>query len=368
MRKRYRTFVAWRNKKLRYDFLPPMLEIMEKPANPVGKGIIWGIILITFCTIIWAGRCKLDIAVTAQGFVMPQEELMDIKSIAGGVIENVAIEDGDYVEQGDCILSVEQQQIKLQLAEYEDNLEIMKVQREIYSLIQDEIDFANYDVEQYGSNKNVAQAIISEYELYMCNLKEYERCSTQGEAYRNAKDSFVKEHELTVLQNINTLDVNIRSVQSEIEKLQKQLDDSVIKAPAAGKITQLTCGVRGTTIESGEHICYVIPQNATMQFEAYVSDSDIKDIYIGDQVKVRLSIYKDTGAEIIGGTVTKISDVAVAMQGEGYCYKVDIELEETKGLAEHVGATGTCDIIIGSRSVLDYFMEPFKKGLEDSLK
>lgn len=33
----------------------------------------------------------------------------------------------------------------------------------------------------------------------------------------------------------------------------------------------------------------------------------------------------------------------------------------------HMGADGTCDIIAGSRTVLDYFLEPFIKGLEDSL-
>ena len=33
-----------------------------------------------------------------------------------------------------------------------------------------------------------------------------------------------------------------------------------------------------------------------------------------------------------------------------------------------VGMEGSCDIIIGKRTVLDYFLEPFKEGFGSSLK
>lgn len=33
-----------------------------------------------------------------------------------------------------------------------------------------------------------------------------------------------------------------------------------------------------------------------------------------------------------------------------------------------IGMEGNCDIIIGKRTVLDYFLEPFIEGFEGSLK
>ena len=33
-----------------------------------------------------------------------------------------------------------------------------------------------------------------------------------------------------------------------------------------------------------------------------------------------------------------------------------------------IGMEGNCDIIIGKRTVLEYFLEPFIEGLEGSLK
>lgn len=398
MREKIKALTSKRNRKLRYDFLPPMLEIMERPANPVGNILIWGIILIVLSTILWANMFTLDIAVTAQGYVMPKEELVNVKFVTTGIIEKIYVVDGDNVKKGDVILSTEQSQIELQLKDLNYNLEVMETQLEVYTRVKEETDVEETDVEEidvketdfeeadvegtdveeadvewidveiYGENRNIAKAIITEYELYLCELKEYDRTSSRGEEYRNLRDSFIKEHELQILQNINSLEVKIHDTKSSIEKLEKQLDESFVKAPETGKITQLKYTVEGTAIQASENVCYIIPKDSTMQFEAYVSDADIKNIHLNDNVKVKLSLYKDTDNEIVNGVVTKISDVAVTTQNGGTCYEVDIELEETEGLIEHVGTAGVCDILVGTRSVLDYFMEPFRKGLKDSMK
>lgn len=368
MREKRRAFASKRNRKLRYDFLPPMLEIIERPANPIGIILIWGIILITLSTILWASIFPLDIAVTAQGYVMPKEELVNVKSVTSGIIEKIDVKDGDDVKKGDLILSTAQSQMELELKDLYYNLAAMETQLDVYTMVQEEADFETVKTEKYGVNKNIAKAIITEYELYLCDLKEYERSTSKGEEYRNLKDSFVKEHELQVIQNINSLELKIHDTKSSIEKLEKQMEDATVKAPETGKISQLKYTVEGTTIQAGENICYIIPQNSTMQFEAYVADADIKNIQLNDNVKVKLSLYKDTDNEIVNGIVTKISDVAITTQSGENCYLVEIELEKTEGLSEHVGTAGICDILVGTRSVLDYFMEPFRKGLEDSLK
>ena len=59
--------------------------------------------------------------------------------------------------------------------------------------------------------------------------------------------------------------------------------------------------------------------------------------------------------------------MAVSVQGTGNVYTVDISLTKSDGLEGYIGTEGRCDIVVGTRSVLDYFLEPFKTGIEQSL-
>lgn len=45
-------------KNLKYDFMPSMIEIIEKPANPLGSIILYVIITLILVTVIWACNKK----------------------------------------------------------------------------------------------------------------------------------------------------------------------------------------------------------------------------------------------------------------------------------------------------------------------
>lgn len=48
-------------------------------------------------------------------------------------------------------------------------------------------------------------------------------------------------------------------------------------------------------------------------------------------------------------------------------YLVDIKLNKIPDNIK-TGMEGEIDIIVGTRTVMDYFLEPFRKGWNDSLK
>lgn len=62
-------------KNLKYDFMPSMIEIIEKPANPLGSIILYVIITLILVTVIWACNKKIDIVVTAEGSIETKEPL-----------------------------------------------------------------------------------------------------------------------------------------------------------------------------------------------------------------------------------------------------------------------------------------------------
>ena len=67
------------------------------------------------------------------------------------------------------------------------------------------------------------------------------------------------------------------------------------------------------------------------------------------------------------GEITEIGDVPVNMENKGIYYVVNIKLNDNPDNLK-LGLSGSIDIIVGQRTVMDYFIEPFRKGLKNSVK
>ncbi|MCR5233044.1 MAG: HlyD family secretion protein [Lachnospiraceae bacterium] len=358
-----------REKKLRYDFLPPMLEIIERPANKAGTVIIWLVVLTVITAVIWACLFRLDIAVTATGIVMPKDNLVTLQSGYGGLIEKIYASDGDELKKGDPVLDIRQTDTMIEIDDLKYDLEVLKIQREVYErLMKGEAE--KTDVSVYGEYASIAQALLVEDELYRSRHKEYELNGGDGkdELVTTQMESYDLEHELTMLQNINSLDIKIHDKESEIENAEYKMESKTVYAPVDGILSQMQYTTEGTVIESTKTVAYMIKDGSEMIFKAYVKDEDIEGINEGDEVNVKLSSLDDTDHELIKGTVSKVSDITVSVEGSGNVYPVEIKLIDAPVLNNRNGAEGTCDIITGTRSVMDYFIEPFRKGLRDSLK
>ena len=61
-----------KDRELKYDFMPPLLEIIERPAHKAGTVIILGVFSLLITAIIWACLSKIDVVVTASGSVQPE--------------------------------------------------------------------------------------------------------------------------------------------------------------------------------------------------------------------------------------------------------------------------------------------------------
>ena len=54
-----------KDKELKYDFMPSLLEIIERPAHKAGTVIILGVFTLMIAAVIWACLSKIDVVVTA---------------------------------------------------------------------------------------------------------------------------------------------------------------------------------------------------------------------------------------------------------------------------------------------------------------
>lgn len=102
-------------------------------------------------------------------------------------------------------------------------------------------------------------------------------------------------------------------------------------------------------------------------FKAYVQDEEIFRIKEGDAVKVMIGAYDDTDYEVMNAIVKKIDAQPSVYETIGTVFQIEVLITDRPEKMIS-GLDGRCDIVTGKRTVLDYFLEPFKKGLGNSLK
>jgi len=108
---------AWREQKLQepikvpegkeIEFLPAVLEVIEKPPSPIGRTI--GLIIITLfvVTIIWACIGKIDIVAVAQGKIITSDRSKIIQPLETGVVSVIHVKEGQAVKKGQALLELD---------------------------------------------------------------------------------------------------------------------------------------------------------------------------------------------------------------------------------------------------------------------
>ena len=170
----------------------------------------------------------------------------------------------------------------------------------------------------------------------------------------------------SITTNINKIDTQIEKTNNDIESLLDNLKNMVVTAPVSGTVTYIEKPYIGKIVSGGNIVCYINESQHDYVFNAYVSDEDITGLKFGDTVQLKLPAYDDTEFEYINGTVTSISDIPLNISERGVVYAVKITPEIVPKDIKR-GMEGSVDIIVGTRTVMEYFLEPFMEGLDNSL-
>ncbi|MBR6094545.1 MAG: HlyD family efflux transporter periplasmic adaptor subunit [Lachnospiraceae bacterium] len=321
---------------------------------------------------------------------MPKNNLISVTNAYGGKVEEIFVSDGQKVKEGDVLLTMDTQTEEENMGFLDYELSLLMVQKDVYSalkayhdkekeaegqekpLAKEQTPSEKYgiDLSKYESNAPVAEALLAEEELYEIRLQEYDLSIKAGqnrEVLQNQKESFVAERNLTIIQNLNSIAVKMEETEKEKRELLRTIEQKNIKAEADGVVTNLSVNTKGQLLGQGSQIAYIIPDGEETVFRAYVKSSDIEGIQAGENVRVRIAALNDTAYERLEGTVLMVGDAALNVDGLGSVYRVEVELKDIPEGILKTGEEGTCDILLGKRSVLDYFLEPFISGLQDSL-
>jgi len=396
-----------KNKNLKYDFIPPILEIIERPAHRGGKVIIYSVFLLLITVVLWACIAKTDIVVNAAGSVVPEGDVITIKSYLSGTIEEICVMDGQSVKKGDVLVRLNSD-TETDTAQLEKQIEIINAEIDVYSKILNKTDVSKISPDDYSEDcKSNVEAIIENENSYLLSRQslelthesaklEYDLAVSTKESYENNElyksqlesqtkiveqkrllrdDAYLKIRSFDT-QHIQEINNSYSSKKSELSELNTQLEKyeltenyCKITAPADGYISNLTVNAVGDAVNSYQEIGAVVPNNASLQMKCYIQNKDIADVNVGDSVQIKLDAYSYSDYGTIPGKIIYISPDSYTIENLGKVYQVTAEINnDNKNIDIMSGLSGSMEIKTGERTILSYFMEPILNGFNDSLK
>ena len=129
-----------RDKELKYDFMPSLLEIIERPAHKAGTVIIISIFTLLIFAVIWARCSKIDVVVTSTGSIQPVGNINVVKSYSSGTVKAINVVEGQYVNQGDILIELDTEALDIDVNQLNTQKMILETQHEIYTMIKDSKD------------------------------------------------------------------------------------------------------------------------------------------------------------------------------------------------------------------------------------
>jgi len=89
------------------EFLPAVLEIQDAPPSPIGRAILWTIMLVFASAVTWSALSQVDIVAVASGKIIPSGHSKTIQPFETGVIAAIHVQDGQAVKQGEVLIELD---------------------------------------------------------------------------------------------------------------------------------------------------------------------------------------------------------------------------------------------------------------------
>ncbi len=396
-----------RDRELKYDFMPSLLEIIERPAHKAGMVIITGFFALLVSAVIWACFSEVDIVITSQGSIQPVGNTNVVESAASGTVNDIKVKDGQHVRAGEVLIELDSKNLEVEYDLLIKQLEQYEAEVRIYNQLKEgkngsEINIANFNadirptiqalIDNDISYRNNIESLENEKESLIINKKiaelQLEEARSSGTSRQiqaqqldvEQKENSVKKADISINElkssysrQLNTGLADVTSKLQEVRMNIRKYDISKgyysLTAPVSGYVQNIAVNTIGETVTPSEKLVSIVPDDAEVEMECFVKNMDIADIQKGMNAEVKLEAYPYNKYGTVDAEVSYISPSSFQNETLGNVYLVKLKLNNTnEKINLFTGLTGTAEIKTGKRTVMEYFLDPITKGFGESLK
>lgn len=431
------------------EFLPAVLEVTETPPSPVGRMLLFSIMLLVAGGLLWSFLGHVDEVAVANGKIVPIGQVKTVQAEDKGVVKQIYVKEGQTVKKGDLLVELDQtiseaelMGIKKQIAYYNLEIDRLMAQKTGQPFVPPQS--ADLDPKDVAAQLSLYQSWAAERQAKLAgaqagvvqNMSTVETSRINQIKYQQQLDiARDKEDRSEVLYTQNALayfqlldqrakrmelEQSLAAQKEEIAKSQAALAQSIenianaaagydkdvdtkltedrkqllqyteelkkageknrlarILAPTDGRVGQLAIHTVGGVVTAAQPLMIVVPEDATLEVEAWVANKDIGFVNLGQKAEIKVETFNFQKYGIIDAEVIEISPDAVASDTDkekNMKYRVILRLDKGHVLVSDrdallgSGMSVMAEIKIRQKRIIEFFLDPFRKYQSEGLR
>ena len=286
------------------------------------------VILLLVSGTTWAHFAILDEVKRGQGKVIPSRQMQVLQSLEGGLVEAIAVQEGDTVQKGQVLARIDNTKFSADLGE-------VRAKREAAA---NSLKLLSREVEL--TRRLYEQKVVPEIEMLRLQ--------------RQASD---------LAGQIAVFDQTIKSAEDRVRRAE-------LRSPVYGIVNKINVTTVGAVVQPGANLMDIVPLDDTLLVEGRLRPQDIAFIRPGQDAVVKLTAYDSTVFGSLKGKVERISadtildDKSKTGDKPESFYRVMVRTDKNylgtqdNPLPIIPGMVATVEVLTGKKSVLDYLVKP----------
>lgn len=178
----------------------------------------------------------------------------------------------------------------------------------------------------------------------------------------------------TALEELNEVETQIAALKESLKSIGDRVDRTEIRAPVDGIVNQIMIQTIGGVVEPAMKLVEIVPTNDELKIIAQIRPNEIAFIKLEQPVKVKITAYDAQKYGALEGRVKRIAANSTKDRDGNTLFELEVRTErnylgsEQAPLPITTGMVADIDVITGKRTILNYLIKPFHRGLERALK
>ena len=313
-----------------------------------------------FGFLLWASLVPLDKGAPASGVVVIEGSHKLVQYLAGGIVDEILVKDGDIVKAGQLLVKINPTSALGQANAMQENIAGLEAQ----------------------SRQNKLSIDSKKSQLHIL--------SRQLEGLRNLdKDGYIPKNKLLDQEReYFQIQDALQADQGQFEKTQRQiaelneklgilnfdLSNTEIKAPVGGTVVNLSVFTEGGVVSPGAKLMEIVPLDDPLMVDAQLPTQLIDKVYPGLDVELMFTAFNQNKTPKVYGTVVMVSADRLIEEKSNYPYykvRVQVTREDMGKLAKYTIRPGMpVEVFIktGERTLLSYLFKPVIDRMKTALR
>jgi len=275
---------------------------------------------------------KVNVTIHASGIIRPEIEKTEIKTLCSGIVDWVGIREGEFVFEGQKLISIDNEDLtsKLWLNEYQAE-KLKSYIQDLKHLTKLEFNKSFSDIynkeyqsfrEKLNENKNKQQKATRELEritsLFEDGLiaeKEYDDLKYQLSLLEKAHNTLTTDQLSNWQSKLENHKREFKKLENQKITLRKELEKHKITSPVTGYVEHFKGIMTGVNIQAGQTIAIVSPDSGLIA-EIYVIPKDVGLINNKKKVLIQIDAFNYNHWGMLKGEINEISNDFILLSNQ----------------------------------------------------